>query len=359
MAIGGFQFGKYINIGPKQQPLGGSSRSIQNEIDNVAISGDLDTDCAFVVGTLNTISGGATAVIGSGNIVKSGSTKNLVIGDENTMQEACDDSILIGKGNTMYSGSDQSFILGRSNNTSVEGSSNRNLVFGFLNQVTAATESVVFGQSNTVVGPMHALIAGTGNTAAIASENSFILGVSNTTTNDALRVGMIGNNGTHTTNANYSLVTGFHGKANIQLGHTHGGGRLGSVAGSIQFTDILVACQTTDATQTTMVAQQDSGKLHVPLNSSMMFRIDIVARRTSTQTESAAYEILGCIKNDAGTTALEGTITKTVIAEGDANWDVTAVANNTDDTLEIKVTGAAGKNINWVASGRLTETNGA
>ena len=90
-----------------------------------------------------------------------------------------------------------------------------------------------------------------------------------------------------------------------------------------------------------------------------MFKIDIVARRTSTQTESAAYEIIGCIKNDAGTTALQGTITKNVIAEADSNWDVTAVANNTDDTLDIKVTGAAGKNINWLGKVTYIATIGA
>ena len=134
-----------------------------------------------------------------------------------------------------------------------------------------------------------------------------------------------------------------------------------SVSSSLQTdgsTKNLVA-ESVDATQTTMVTNRTNDKIRVPLNSTIMFRLDIVARRTGVQTESAAYEILGCIKNDAGTTALEGTITKTVIAEGDAAWDVTAVANNTDDTLEIKVTGQAGNNINWVASGRLTETNGA
>jgi hypothetical protein len=359
MAIGGFQYGKYINVGFGQQPLGGSSRAYQNEIDSATIATDKDTDAAFVLGTFNTVSGGAVAVIGSGNVVHSGSKKGLVIGDENTMQGGCDDSMVVGKGNVLYSGSDHAYIFGRTNNTTVTGDYDRGMIVGFSNQAKDCFESLVVGQSNTVTDVSHAIIGGSGNNLGVATENAWCLGISNTSGDLATRVSFMGWNGSCTANANYSIATGFHPKANIELGHTHGGGRLSSVEGSIQFTDILVACQTTDATQTTMVAQQNSGKLRVPLNSSMMFRIDVVARRTSTQTESAAYQILGCIKNDAGTTALQGSISVTTIAEGDAAWDVTAVANNTDDTLEIKVTGQAGNNINWVASGRLTETNGA
>ena len=92
MAIGGFSYGKYINIGPKQQPLGGSSRLYQNEIDIASISSDQDTDCAFVFGTANTVSGGAAAVIGSGNIVHSGALKNMAMGTENVVQSGSDDS---------------------------------------------------------------------------------------------------------------------------------------------------------------------------------------------------------------------------------------------------------------------------
>ena len=359
MAIGGFQYGKYINVGFGQQPLGGSSRAYQNEIDVASISADKDTDCAFVLGTANTVSGGAAAVIGTGNVVHSGALKNMVMGTENIIQSGSDDSAVFGGLNVLFAGSDQSFIFGRSNNTSVSDDNDRNMIVGFLNNVEGNRESLIAGQSHTIVDGHHSFVAGSGNNCQFGVENAWCIGVSNTIGGNTNRVGILGWNNTHSDDADYSLITGWHGKAGIELGHTRGGGRLSSVEGSIQFTDILVACQTTDATQTTMVTNRTNDKIRVPLNSTIMFRLDIVARRTGVQTESAAYEILGCIKNDAGTTALEGTITKTVIAEGDAAWDVTAVANNTDDTLEIKVTGQAGNNINWVASGRLTETNGA
>ena len=360
MPTGGMLLGKYINIGPGQNPLGGGSRVQQNILDTGTINaGDSDSACAFVFGTLNTVSGGCYAIIGSGNIVQENTYKGICMGDTNLIKEDCDDSAVFGSFNTLYDGSDQGYIFGRNNNTTVTDDMDRGMVIGYLNQVAGASESLVVGQSNTVTDPQHAIVAGSGNTTANATANAWGFGVGNNTTAASSRTAFMGWNCTNTANANYAIMTGYHAKANIELGLTHGGGRLSSVEGSIQFTDILVACQTTDATQTTMVAQQSSGKLRVPLNSSMMFRIDVVARRTGVQTESAAYQILGCIKNDAGTVALQGSVAVTTIAEGDAAWDVTAVANNTDDTLEIKVTGQAANNINWVASGRLTETNGA
>jgi len=359
MAIGGYQFGRYVNMGPRQYPVGSGSKTYQNEIDNSGWEADVDNDCALVMGTTNTTSGAASLIMGTGNVIKSGSTQNMILGGSNTIEENSDQCVIFGLGNVLYSGSDSCAIFGVANNTSVGDDNDRNMVIGLANNVEGNRESLIVGQSHTVVDGHHSIIAGSGNNCNFGVENAWCIGTSNTISGDCSRGAIMGWNNSNTTNADYSLTTGFHGIGNIELGYTRGGGRLNSVEGSIQFTDILVACQTTDATQTTMVTNRSSDKLRVPLNSSMMFRIDVIARRTGTQTESAAYEILGCIKNDAGTTALEGSVTVTTIAEGDAAWDVTAVANNTDDTLEIKVTGKAATNINWVASGRLTETNGA
>ena len=336
-----------------------------------------------VFGSGNTTSDltGSTVVVGDSNTV-SGSAQNvLVVGESNTVQESLSDSAIVSKGSTLESGSDNSVIMGGTGSVMQGGSDSAAIIGGLRNNLTAAGSmtrgaviggllnnnsgigSVILGGGLNVIGDAadNAFIMGSGNNIGVGGSKAWCLGTSNTVGDTNARTAFMSWEGTAGAEGNYSIAFGYQPETNDHMSFTYGGGKLGGVAGSVQFHHKLIACQTTDATQTTMVTQRSShnDSIRVKLNSSYMFRIEIVARRTSTQTESAAYEILGCVKNDAGTTALEGTITKTVIAEADAAWDVTAVANNTDDTLDVKVTGQAGNNINWVAKVTLVETNGA
>ena len=84
----------------------------------------------------------------------------------------------------------------------------------------------------------------------------------------------------------------------------------------------------------------------------------VVARRVDADNESAAYEFVGCIDNNAGTTALVGSVTTTVVAEDTVGWDCAVTADNTNDALIITVTGEANKTIRWGARIELTEVTG-
>jgi hypothetical protein len=259
-------------------------------------------------------------------------------------------SILSGKNATINPNSEECAIIGGSGNTIESTSGDKTdgsvILGGSMNKVKADSDGMI--------------IVGSGNN--FGCQNSSVFGDGNTLTNVNYRMFLGGSHfGAGSSTGDYASMSGYYPYSNIALNRVYGGGKFGSVTGSAQFLDTIVGCQTTDATQTTMVNQIPGSGTSIPIrqDSSMLMKIHIVARRTGTQTESAAYEILGCIKNDNGTTALQGTITKTVIAEADAAWDVTAVANNTDDTLDIKVTGKAATNINWVAKVTLVETNGA
>ena len=57
-------------------------------------------------------------------------------------------------------------------------------------------------------------------------------------------------------------------------------------------------------------------------------------------------------------TALVGSLDKTVLAEDDADWDATVEADDTNEALVVKVTGEVGKNINWVGVMNLVECGG-
>jgi len=339
-------------------------------------------NAVFGSGNITSNMSGPTVVVGTDINFSSGSTVNrsLFIGNSLTINEDITDSLILGTGNTVESGTANSAIIGGRLNKMKAGSAGNVILGGLLGNASSTDEAdysvILGGMMNSQSGGDNGVVGGTMNVTQDLFEDGIVIGSGNNISSSQTQVfgdsNLLPNTsyrtfigGGHFCNASatgkYVVMSGYYGYANIPLGRTHGGGKFGSVTGSAQFTDTIVGCQTTNATETKMVNQIPGIETSIAVrqDSSMMFRAEIVARRTGTQTESAAYEIVGCIKNDNGTTALQGTITKTVIAEADSNWDVTAVANNTDDTLDIKVTGAAGKNINWVAKVKLVETNGA
>ena len=105
----------------------------------------------------------------------------------------------------------------------------------------------------------------------------------------------------------------------------------------------------------------DGASTGLPLiasDSTYTFTALVTARRTDADNESAGYKIEGVIDNNAGTTALVGTPTVTVLAEDTAAWDVVVEADNTNDALVIKVTGEANKTIRWGAVVELMKVSG-
>jgi len=75
----------------------------------------------------------------------------------------------------------------------------------------------------------------------------------------------------------------------------------------------------------------------------------------ATVGDCGAYRIEGAIKVVSGTCALVGTPTITVIGEDDAAWTVAITADDTNDRLSIKVTGAASHSIHWYGHINMVE----
>jgi len=105
-----------------------------------------------------------------------------------------------------------------------------------------------------------------------------------------------------------------------------------------------------------------TGKIALSDNSTYIFDADIVARKSSTGTDYSAWNLKFCINREAGaaTTALVGTVTKTLIGQtaGAATWDVNVTADTTNGRPNISVTGQAGTTIRWVANCRMTKVSG-
>ena len=115
---------------------------------------------------------------------------------------------------------------------------------------------------------------------------------------------------------------------------------------------------TTDATQTELFSDGSAGQVSIASDCTATFNVLITARQTDADDFSAGYSFQGVIDNNAGTTALGTLGSVTVIHEDEVDWDVTATADDTNDGLNVLVTGKASDAVQWVARVEVVETCG-
>ena len=113
--------------------------------------------------------------------------------------------------------------------------------------------------------------------------------------------------------------------------------------------------ETSDATPTEIFLDNISKRLPVKTNGNHTFTL--IGNGISTAGACRWFKIDGSIKNVGGTTSIVGSTT--TYDDGDiaaATWDITATADNTNDSLKITVTGAAATNITWNVTGYVTDS---
>lgn len=128
--------------------------------------------------------------------------------------------------------------------------------------------------------------------------------------------------------------------------------------GQSQTSQFILSRTTTDATPAELFITGTSGRLAIPTDTTWGFDIMVVARRTDADNESAFYRFEGCIDNNAGTTAMVGSVVAATPIEDDANYACAVTADNTNDALIITATGVNSKTIRWVAFVRTVEVTG-
>ena len=103
-----------------------------------------------------------------------------------------------------------------------------------------------------------------------------------------------------------------------------------------------------------------SAALTVADHSTVAFSILVVAKEETSGGQRAAYRIEGAIFKDgtAGSTTVAG-VTTTVLHESTGSMNATAQAGTAAGTLDLVVTGVAGKTIRWAAAVRLGEVIGS
>jgi hypothetical protein len=96
-------------------------------------------------------------------------------------------------------------------------------------------------------------------------------------------------------------------------------------------------------------------RIPVNANTTVFYTADIVARRTDAIDESAGFSIKGVVDNFSDTVADVGDLYELIVAEDDAGLLVDARADDTNNSINIYVTGSTGKTIRWTAFVKTVE----
>lgn len=274
---------------------------------------------------------------------------------------------------------------------------------------TGGSVELIAGDSGIVSGyaGLIDIQAGTGNGTTIGGSVSINAGASDASDGGdfTLRAGFSTDTGTAGNGGAFVLssgtvaggvtATGNGGPLTIQSGSASGSGSGGSIsirAGSsftgtpgniLQITNggfwrqtagpftlddnysgqYILRAQTIAGTITEMFLNGSGGtqRMVVPDDTTWLFDIKIVARRTDVNDEGFAVKYEGAIDRNVGvgTIALIGPPLQTTIADDSGGiWTVTVDADTTNGALRIRVTGEVGKTIRWVAFVRTVEVSG-
>jgi hypothetical protein len=225
--------------------------------------------------------------------------------------------------------------------------------------------TVSIGWSN-VVSNDYAVAIGTTNTAS--SVNSTAIGRSNTCSgggmstcigysNEASEIGAICIGYDNEAIAQMSLAAGYLTSATLYGQHAHSAGQV-AAKGDRQLSELIARKNTTDATVTTLYLNGSSSVMIIPENTVWGFHIAVNGRQTNDDFSTARYVIEGIIKRDTGGNATLVNQATIYSYEDDAAWDVTVDAYTTNQSLRIRVTGAASNNISWLARVELEQITG-
>ncbi len=282
-------------------------------------------DSTVAGGTAN-VASGLVSSIGGGTTNAASGTGTYIGGGSGNIANTTDSSVCAGSTNTAGNAgaNTRAFVGGGFLNTASGLQST--VAGGGVNTASARDATVAGGENNTASGAESTVGGGTLNVAS--GPNSTIPG---------------GN----------SATADKHGQVSYAAGKF-------STAGDCQTSELQWRINTTDATAN-VEAFLDGASLRatIPNNTSWVFDILHIGRSSAGVT--AAWRTVGAIQNNAGTTALVAAVTNTLIADGTGGtWgavgNVPVVdADNGNDALRIRVTGAGATLIHWTSIVRLAQ----
>ena len=226
-------------------------------------------------------------------------------------------------------------------------------------QVASGSSAVCLGASCTASGTSGVSIgttanAGGNNGIAIGSSvtgggtNSIVIGSEGASAGNSSGIAI----GTGTTASTYAcMAVGRGAVANTSSKYAQAFGSF-AANGDLQFVRWILANKTTDATPTTLFCRTVfSTTDRATITSGKIMLADVlISGIKSDGSASACYKRKIAIKNVGGTTTLVGSVDVIgVDQEDNALTDVVITADNTNDALQISVTGIASETWRWVA----------
>ena len=276
-------------------------------------------------GAAQVASGNYSAAFGSGNTVSA--LNGFAAGMNNTVSGSSQGgNAAFGRGNQVTSPTRPGFAVGQENNVSGDGAFSS----GYQNYATGGYSAAI-GAFNYASGYASVSLCG----------NGYSLGDYST------KIGQL-----CSASSNFSLSTGLESKADRYAMAARASGSFatsGSYVGDAQWAQFVLRIKTTNATATTLMLDGSTTRLTIPSGKVFAF----VAKISGIKSDGSAvafYTRKGCIKNVGGATSLVGSIeTIGTDTEDNASTDVAITADDTNDALQINVTGIAAETWRWVA----------
>lgn len=149
-----------------------------------------------------------------------------------------------------------------------------------------------------------------------------------------------------------SLSIGQQALARIQGAVVQANGRFTN-NGDAQAGRYMLRSNTINSVPTELFINGTAGgvRLVMPDNSTWTYKVTVSAHRTDLGDGHAGYTAQGVIfrNSGVGTTSLQGSVNKVVLAESNPSWDINISADTVNGSLKVTVTGEAGKTIRWLA----------
>jgi len=324
----GFIGGGNGNAGLNNYAVVAGGQSNQNYGQHAFIGGGqlhfiLATHATISGGFQNNINGGSYAFIGGGYTNSATAYSAVVAGGLSNSASRNYAAISGGQSNTINSAGSHQVIAGGQSNT-----------------ISSHSSVIVGGSNNTIsFGDWSGILSGEYNTIAVSGMSY---------AHDSVICGGAYNQAS----GQYStIVGGLQAKTTMNFQYSYAAGQF-ATKGDCQYERHMGRATTTNATPTKISSNGNgelyaASKLHIESGATYTFT-GLVTARSQTNNYGAGYKIEGVVQNVAGTTAFVGTPTVTVIAEGNAAWNVTLSVDDAIDALIITVTGSE-ETVRWGA----------
>ena len=201
------------------------------------------------------------------------------------------------------------------------------------NQVASVDRSICIGERLTASG-FNTVVIGTASQATINS----CIAIGNTQSATGEGSVCIGNNSTAS------------GARSVSLGRLLTASLRGQFL-TLPFSSLFWSGTTTNNTATVLNLDNESNnRFTIAANTAVLVDISIIARRTDTVDKwFSSRRTVAIRRNNANGTAIIGSVQTigTDQTEGSPTWSVAITADDTNEALQVEVTGATGETVSW------------